>query len=95
MIPWLTEHGPSLVAVLAAITAMMRSRARKDAASAEAIEALTEAHRSCEERVAVLTGTVETLTERVEATEIRATTAETAAQALDAELRRLMQEIQR
>lgn len=102
------EHLPSLLALAAAITAMVRSRARKDAASADAVEQLTEAHRSCEVRVRKLARRMKAAEKRQVITDAKAAAADAKAAAADEraakseadshalnnEMRRLMQEIQ-
>lgn len=109
MIPYLADHLPSLLALVAAITAMARARSRRDAASAEAVEQLTAAHQSCEVRVRKLARRMKASEKRQAITDRKAAAAETRAGeadkraskaeegslALSNELRELRQEIQR
>lgn len=87
------EHGTALVALITSVTAMARARARREAASAGAVEELTREHARCRTELADVRGRIERAEERVDAADKRASEMEGYARTLDAELKRLMKEI--
>ncbi len=89
------EHGTSLVALITGVTAIVRARARKDTASAAAVEQLTEEHAKCTAALLELGGRVDEVEAKAKAAEKKAADHEALAVQLNKELRRLMQEIQR
>ena len=89
------EHGTSLVALAAGVTAMVRARARKDTASAEAVEQLTEEHAKCTKALEELETRVGDVETKAKAAEKKATDNEKLAVQLNEELNELRREIQR
>lgn len=92
---WMLQHGASLVSMVFAARAMLAARARKEQASADAIEDLRRAHQACTAKAEELEGRVELAERAAEVASRRSSEMEQRASVLAAELRALRAEIRR
>ena len=92
---WLAQHGPAVVALIAAVRAALRSRAMKDAAVAESTRRLLSVHKDTEHRLAASEGRERGFRFRCVELEVRVVAAEKRATAMKREFDALHDEVRR